>query len=343
MEVLESLSVSDGRVTRTVELVKADLTNADDGSEHDILVVSAFPGDYTPTPHSVIGALFERGISVDELARDKAVDLRATSSSWLSHEIRHRPAGVTFKRILCFEPSEPAQGPMLVGDIFRALVPVLRPADPDVVIAMPLVTAGDIGNEADVVVRALLDAATHWLAIGLPVRTLRLFVRSDQSAEMARRAFARWNEEHDAPANPPPLQSNDVFISYSHANRGDADFLIEELQRRGLSLFVDRLDLDPGMAWQQEIFEALDTSQRVVTLYSPEYLQSQMCQEEWNIARFRERKDGGPRLFPILLRSVKLPSYMAVVHYEDCREADRDRLRTACDLIALQLESEPKS
>jgi hypothetical protein len=42
----------------------------------DLLVVSAAPNDYLPTNTSLIGALFEKGLSVAKLAQSKEKDLR---------------------------------------------------------------------------------------------------------------------------------------------------------------------------------------------------------------------------------------------------------------------------
>ena len=53
----------------------------------DLLVLSAFPNDYIPTLHR-LGALFNKGLSVDDLARNKAVDLRQAFSCWLSRPIQ---------------------------------------------------------------------------------------------------------------------------------------------------------------------------------------------------------------------------------------------------------------
>lgn len=106
MERLETITVRDGSKDRTIELAAGDLMDLAPPDRVDVLIISAFPDDYTPTPGSLIGALAARGISVGELARDKAVDLHPTSSCWMSHEILAKPGGLALKRILCFEPRE---------------------------------------------------------------------------------------------------------------------------------------------------------------------------------------------------------------------------------------------
>lgn len=61
-------------------------------------------------------------------------------------------------------------------------------------------TAGDMRTEPDVLIDAILDAATHWLALGVPIARLLIAVRSDDTAAAARRGFARWRDARD-PAN----------------------------------------------------------------------------------------------------------------------------------------------
>ena len=65
--------------------------------------------------------------------------------------------------------------------------------------------------------------------------------------------------------------------------------MIAEFRRRkpDVRVFLDRQDIDAGRGWQQVIFEALDDCRMVVAVYSPPYLLSKVCKEEFNIALFR--------------------------------------------------------
>ena len=138
--------------------------------------------------------------------------------------------------------------------------------------------------------------------------------------------------------------AHDVFISYSHANKDSVLFLVEELQRSRpqLRLFLDRNVLDAGVAWQQKIYDAIDDCHTVVAVYSPEYLGSKMCREEYNIARIRDRDSDNEILLPLYLYSVNLPPHMRVVQYLDCREADKEKIRAACRQILSKLDESEK-
>src|SRR5687767_8909210 len=102
MKLLDSIEVRGGK-GKCVELYQGDLTDLSSADAFDLLVVSAFPNDYTPTPSSLIGGLYQKGLSVETLSVIKDVDLRESFSCWLSREFGPR-SGLQFKRILCFEP-----------------------------------------------------------------------------------------------------------------------------------------------------------------------------------------------------------------------------------------------
>ena len=188
MKTLSSIQVH-GAKPRRIELLQGDLTELGEGEGFDLLVVSAFPDDYLPTRTSLIGALHRKGLSVADLAQDKSVDLRDNFSSWLSKPLSPADPGLRFTRILCFEPSKRGAPPEVVGDIFRALMPILAEA-PDInSIALPIVAAGNQGCSVAEMLPPLLDAALGWLEKGLPLDCIKIVTLRDAQAAEAERIF----------------------------------------------------------------------------------------------------------------------------------------------------------
>jgi len=103
-----------------------------------------------------------------------------------------------------------------------------------------------------------------------------------------------------------------------------------EALRPNLNIFFDRTSLNEGMAWQQEIYEALDDCDKVVAVYSPAYLRSKVCREEFNIAIFRHREEEDI-LYPIYLEQADLPTYMKLIQFADFRELSDDLRLQRCE------------
>lgn len=137
MEVLEEITTKRGK---KLQLLKGDLTKIPESHKVDVLVLSAYPNDYIPTPSSLIGALFSAGLSVGALARDKEMDLRMQFHCWLSKEINFR----NIRRVLCFEPTERWNPYSLIAGIFQSIMPFTITHSIKTV-AMPLVLTGDQG------------------------------------------------------------------------------------------------------------------------------------------------------------------------------------------------------
>jgi len=333
MTLLDELIVPHKDETRLIAIGQGDLTDLPPDRRVDLLVISAFPDDYGPVPGTLMHALHKKGVSVASLATRKFADLRTTCSCWLSERVVSDHPGIRFDRILCFEPLVRGTPPETVGDIFRALTPFLT--EPTSV-AMPVLAAGRQGWRVDQVLPPLLDAAVHWMSLGLPLTRLEVIEKDPARAEALGTTFASLKPKYDAV--PTVVSSSatepfayDVFISYARANEAHATALVAELkaQRPDIRVFVDQQELNPGAAWQQSLFEALDACRKVITLYSPEYVASKVCKEEWNIAWCRHRESDESILYPIYLRTAALPTYMRLVQYTDCREADAAGLRDA--------------
>jgi hypothetical protein len=326
IEVLDIIHIARGNEPATIELCVGDLTTLAAGDSVDVLVVSAYPDVYGPLPGSLIGALDNKGISVGQLATQKEVDLRHVFSCWMSREVLNPAAGIHFRRILCYEPLYRGTPAMQVGDIFRSLAPFVGGSPPVRTVAMPLVATGYQGVPADQMLRLIVDAAAHWMSVGLPLTRLKIACLPGPNVESLRDTFGELKGIYSKPVSSAlPLYKYHIFLSYAHANAVEVAWLEQQLleHKPDLRLFVDRKDLNAGSAWQQEIFESLDDCEKVLAVYSPAYLASKVCLEEFNIALCRHREASKPVLAPLYLYSAGLPTYMKIIQYWDCREFNR--------------------
>jgi hypothetical protein len=338
MELIDTINIR-GRDNARIELAVGDLANLGREWAFDALVVSAFPGDYTPTPRSLIGALHRRGLSVADLAVDKDIDIRRDYATWLSKPSTEAER-LNFGRVIGFEPRVRGTPPTVVRDLFRALVPIAT-VRPDLrAVGMPIVAAGDQGYGVETILRPLMDAAIHWLEAGLPLTRLTIVVRSETSTTEAARVFAEVGQSYAAPVIAPSAAEYDVFISYAHADSVVMDAFVEALRavKPDMRIWVDRQHLKPGAAWQLEIFESIEQSRIVAALLSPGYLASKVCKEELSIGWIRDREADGAVLFPILALSASLPAFVRHRQYFDAREAEPMLLRAAAQEIVRRLE-----
>ena len=171
------------------------------------------------------------------------------------------------------------------------------------------------------------------------MRTIKLVVYRPDLIDGLRRLFERLSggSESQARVAKPARGTEakyDYFVSYAREDSTEVDALVSGFRAvdRALRIFVDRLEIEVGASWQADIDRALASCRRVIPLYSPAFLDSAVCLEEFNMARLRHRKSGRV-LAPIWLRDVELPLYMESLNYIDCREARVDLLRGAAERL----------
>jgi hypothetical protein len=336
MKLLEQLSVQHQSHAKQLELYHGDLTDMPPEQGVDVLVISTWPGDYEPYPGTVIGALHRKGISVAQLAQNKAADLRQTFFCWLSPEISSPDPGIQFKRILCFEHLPEGQPAEVVGDILQSLMPFMTPDLSIKKIAIPLLVTGQQGVPIADILEPLFGSVAHWLELGLPIEALKIVEISELKAAEIKGAFSILKRQF---AREQQMGSStykyDIFVSYSHTNSDEVFAIVDQLQalRPRLRIFVDRQALNTGAAWQQELYEALDDCEKVVAVYSPAYLVSKVCKEEFNIALFRHRDSEKGVLVPIYLQDANLPTYMKLIQYIDFRGKTSREYRPLCEQL----------
>jgi hypothetical protein len=201
---------------------------------------------------------------------------------------------------------------------------------------MPVITTGDQKKEFYVVFKILIEACIHWLQKGgLPLDLIKIVLlegsefNNNAVIEFSKLKNDFYSVNNDNCKDESDLIKYDVFISYSHKNTYEAYALVDKIKsvRPNIRIFIDKLELNTGVAWQQNLFEALESSKTVICLYSPDYLQSKVCKDEFHAAWIMHRENEKSNiLFPILLYSVELPIHMQLIQFEDVREGNLDRM-----------------
>jgi len=102
------------------------------------------------------------------------------------------------------------------------------------------------------------------------------------------------------------------FISYSRRDYYFAESLALHLMRRGVPVWLDVKDLDPGGLWEQDLDAALDRASAVILVVSPDSMKTVNVRKEWVRAR-----DRGKRIVIAYFRRAQLPPELA-----DCEAVD---------------------
>lgn len=184
MKLLSQIIVHRENDDAAIQLLHGDLTEIPSDHSTDILVVSAYPGSYVPIPGTLMAALYNKGIDVGEMAKDKEVDLVHELGCWLSKPLNEKQQKVfNFKRILCFEPGSTAFADVaVVRNIFRCINTFAFEEENNVV-AMPVVASGNQKVPLGKMLPAILEAAYFWLEKGLPLKSIKLVLFSDDQVK----------------------------------------------------------------------------------------------------------------------------------------------------------------
>ena len=107
----------------------------------------------------------------------------------------------------------------------------------------------------------------------------------------------------------------DVFISYSRMDRDFVNELVDDLIRRGFSVFLDRM-IEAGESWADTLSKAIENARNVLVVLSPEAMQSDWIRQEVSVGLLREA-EGKARVIPLMLRQCEMPLFLALKTYAD--------------------------
>lgn len=215
----------------------------------DILTVSAFYGDYEPTPKTLFRALDGAGVSVKALAEEPYIDLREICNVWLSEEITASETKIG--RIGCVEMSPfRADRSGVFGNeermlnAIRAYFKMLDIAALAGVrmqtVALPLLGAGSQRISGALTVTPILNECVSFLKRNASVERV-LFIEKNQQnafllADVLNRSYAMASAKEERVAVSGGREAC-AFISYASPDRNIADSLCAKLEARGVKVW----------------------------------------------------------------------------------------------------------
>ncbi|MEP7106770.1 MAG: toll/interleukin-1 receptor domain-containing protein [Ferruginibacter sp.] len=198
MQLLSEIKIPRSSGEAVIQLLQGDLTAIPKEHATDILVISAYPGSYVPVNKTLMAALYNKGILVGELAKNKEIDLLEQLGCWLSRPLSEEQQEIFhFEQILCFEPClHTNQQETIVGNIFRCINTCAFNERINV-IAMPVLASGCQKVPLQKMLPAILDAGIFWLDSGLPLNCIKLVLHSDEQVGEAFPIFERAREQNE--------------------------------------------------------------------------------------------------------------------------------------------------
>jgi hypothetical protein len=98
---------------------------------------------------------------------------------------------------------------------------------------------------------------------------------------------------------------SEAFISYSRADSAFVDKLTRELEKRGVSVWIDREDIEGGAAWRASISQAIRSCCAFILILSPRSTQSNQVSKELSVAETHNRL-----IIPVVVEACDIPPGM---------------------------------
>ena len=351
MEIIKSLSVENGFGTKRISVLRGDISELKE--RLDVLTVSAFIGNYDPIQRTMIGALYSKGISVQNLAYDPAIDLRKQCRIWLSNGIDN--ARIPIGRIGCIELQSltDAQHNSHIDDRFilntiKSYFSMLDIASNSGIeiqsLALPLLGSGSQKLPVDLVMIPMISESLRFLERNEDIRDIYFIAHSAEKAEMIAAQLERsYSVTHNAIVSAESVRHLRerplAFISYSGRDKLIADNLCSKLESRGIRVWYAPRDVD-HTDYASAIVNAITRCTHFCVILSKDSLASEHVLNEIDLA-FSE-VPRGIRFYPLKLDQEALgPAfkyYLSRQHWMDasCPPLEK-RLEEYVDKIKTEL------
>lgn len=132
------------------------------------------------------------------------------------------------------------------------------------------------------------------------------------------------------------VESGSYFLSYSRSDQGFALRLAADIRARGISLWIDQLDIRPSEHWDRAIEQAVRDSRGIVVVLSPRSVASDNVADEVSFAI-----DSGKSVLPVMIERCKLPLRITRMQVIDATGTYEDALERC--VAELRRSAEPAS
>ena len=314
-ELYSKKYIADDGSEKTVRVLMGDITADTDG--FDMLIISAFKGDYLPVRRSLIGALKrECGINVQELSERSPLDLRQ-KGFWVSEELTGK-----IRRIGCVEMADLRNRNDRTADsavrshAFASLRMLLDAAEmleyPMGRVGVPLIGTGCQGMETEFIASSLVAMGIDMLSSCQGMRELVFFeldpVKSECLVRAARGVLEQTVAETDG-------DSPSCFISYSTKQTEVAFSIYRYLTEKGVRCWIAPDCIPAGSNYLEEIPVAISTSDALALILTDDAQRSVWVGKEVECAI-----NAGKLLLPFQI--------------EKCELTPKFRFALACEQIA---------
>lgn len=188
---------------RMIGLAQGDLAAIKPPEGASFLVISCLPGDYAPTPGSLIAALQSAyGINVAALAANPAADFRSTHHCWISQNlVSGNGSTVPYQQLICFE-STGADAPANISGVFDAIKSYVPNPPPlpntGATVVSALLSTGSAGADPAQVLTALFNGCWNLMTAGsgYNMTCFRVVVYSSSWAPSLTAVFDQLKQSH---------------------------------------------------------------------------------------------------------------------------------------------------
>ena len=105
-----------------------------------------------------------------------------------------------------------------------------------------------------------------------------------------------------------------TFFSYSRKDSEFAARLARDLKAAGANVWLDQIDIEPGMEWDRAVEEAVKAAPRILLILSPASVNSRNVRDEISFA-LQENKV----IIPVLYQDCSIPLQLRRIQYVDLR------------------------